>query len=110
MITRRSTGVMPGPSRFPLYKPYDLSRNTVTMTSHLSSLLEIISSNVAAIEKAYAAHGQPIPSLDDPPRPPAFDPKDLLGPTALVIAAAFQLISTVSPPQMTLMGSTFGVS
>jgi hypothetical protein len=80
------------------------------MATHLSSLVEIISSNVAAIEKVYAAHGQPIPSLDDPPQPPTFDPQELLIPTSLVVAAAFQLMNTVSPPQMSLIGSNLAVS
>ncbi|KAG6861524.1 hypothetical protein C0995_015257 [Termitomyces sp. Mi166 len=68
------------------------------MATPLSALANLISTNVAALEAAYAEKGAKFPSLDDPFRPTMhFDPG--LAPTkALIVAAAAQIIATVRSP------------
>ncbi|KIM81164.1 hypothetical protein PILCRDRAFT_8864 [Piloderma croceum F 1598] len=72
-------------------------------SSPLSALSQIISSGISTIESTYATHGATFPSLDEPFRPPTFDDPGLLHPTQLVIAAAAQLIASLSHPASSIL-------
>lgn len=77
--------------------------------SHLDGLLQLINENVRQIQSAYAAGVRRFPTLDDPF---ALSPIDatLKQATALVVAAAAQLIATVQSPATTVMDAACGVS
>lgn len=77
-----------------------MSTSSVTiMTSPLSALANIISSNAQNLEAAYAKSGAEFPSLDDPFRPTPLDFDPTLDQTkALIVAAAAQLLATVRSP------------
>ncbi|RDB21483.1 4-O-methyltransferase 1 [Hypsizygus marmoreus] len=69
------------------------------MTSPLTALVNIISSNVQSLEGAYAKAETPFPSLDDPFRPTLLDFDPSLAETRnLIVAAAAQLLATVRSP------------
>ncbi|KAG6910307.1 hypothetical protein DXG01_011704 [Tephrocybe rancida] len=69
------------------------------MASPLRALANLITTNVDALEAAYAEKGATFPSLDDPFRPTPLDFDPTLGPTkALIIAAAAQILATVCSP------------
>lgn len=69
------------------------------MTDPLHALTDIICSQVAALQDAYAKQSLEIPTLDAPfkPGPLEFDP-DLGHIRHLIVAAASQLIATVQSP------------
>ncbi|KAG5336711.1 Sterigmatocystin 8-O-methyltransferase [Termitomyces sp. J132] len=73
------------------------------MATSLSALANIIVTNVAALEAAYAEKGATFPSLDDPFRPTPMDFDTSLAPTkALIVAAAAQILACVRSPIETL--------
>ncbi|KAG6817814.1 hypothetical protein H0H87_003222 [Tephrocybe sp. NHM501043] len=73
------------------------------MATHLTELLNIITSGVQTLESAYAKDGQQYPSLDEPFRPIALDQDAALTEARrLIVAAAAQLIATVRSPVETL--------
>lgn len=74
------------------------------MTTPLTALATIITSNVQTLEAAYAQAGSTFPSLDDPfsPEPLDSDPS-LKEMKKLIVAAAAQILATVRSPPETLM-------
>ncbi|KAG6817821.1 hypothetical protein H0H87_003229 [Tephrocybe sp. NHM501043] len=69
------------------------------MATPLSALANLITTNVAALEAAYAEKGATFPSLNDPFQPTPLDFDPTLGPTkALIVAAAAQILATVRSP------------
>ncbi len=65
----------------------------------LDALVDILSSQVKTFQTAYTNAGQPVPSIDEPWCPSALDANAALIQTRkLIVAAAYQLISTVRSP------------
>ncbi len=65
----------------------------------LDALVDILSSQVKTFQTAYADVGQPVPSIDEPWRPSALDADPALIQTRkLIVAAAYQFISTIRSP------------
>ena len=65
----------------------------------LDALVDILSSQVKTFQSAYTDSGQPVPSIDEPWRPSTLDANPALIQTRkLIVAAAYQLISTVRSP------------
>ncbi|KAH8998235.1 S-adenosyl-L-methionine-dependent methyltransferase [Lactarius hatsudake] len=76
----------------------------MSSTSPLIALARIISQGVQTLESAYSKKNLSFPSLDEPFKPsPLDDDPDVGNTTRLVIAAAFQIIATVRPPQETIL-------
>ncbi|KAH8981148.1 S-adenosyl-L-methionine-dependent methyltransferase [Lactarius akahatsu] len=76
----------------------------MSSTSPLVALARIISQGVQTLESAYSKKNLSFPSLDEPFKPsPLDDDPDVGNTTRLVIAAAFQIIATVRPPQETIL-------
>ena len=86
------------------------------MTSDLIALRDIISSSVDTVVRICESEGKPFPSLHEPIHPSEFTPKGIrnhpqvLDAIGLIVAAATQLVATVSPPPVTLTTSVFRVS
>lgn len=75
----------------------------------LGAILDIIKTNVSSIEQTYAKHQIPLPSLNEPFNPLAFDGSELTDATDLVVAAATQLIAILRPPVMSLVAAVGSV-
>jgi hypothetical protein len=76
----------------------------MSSTSPLAALAGIISQGVQTLESAYSKKGVSFPSLDEPFKPgPLDDDPDVGNTTRLVVAAAYQIIATVTPPMETIM-------
>jgi hypothetical protein len=75
----------------------------------LDQLVSIITSGVADIKRTYAAAGVAGPSLDKPWTANAVEQETAVQ-TALVAAAASQLIRTLQPPGSTVVEIMTGVS
>lgn len=75
----------------------------------LTTILDIINTNVSIIEQTYAKHQTPIPSLNEPFKRLAFDESELIEATNLVVAAASQLIAILRRPMMSLVAAVGGV-
>jgi len=82
----------------------------IDMSSPLSALSQIISSGISTIESTYATRGATFPSLDEPFQPPTFEDPGLLHPTQLVIAAAAQLIASLTHPVSSILDGASAVS
>jgi hypothetical protein len=80
------------------------------MSSPLTALSQIISSGINTIEATYATHGATFPSIDEPFQPPAFNDPALVHPTNLVIAAAAQLIASLTHPASSILDGATAVS
>src|ERR1700722_11146802 len=78
--------------------------------AEVAALRDIISEGIAAIEGIYASHRESVPSLDQTHAPPSFNQNELLGPTNAVIAAAAQLIATLTPPHVTVFSAAGSVN
>ena len=82
------------------------------MPSTLRSLADIISQSVDALEANCAKRGVSVPSLDDLFAPDKSLPRDdpeVLRATDAIVAASFQFIQTVRPPQLSLVQLATGV-
>ena len=90
----------------PFSPTFELSP-TMSSISPLVALARIISQGVQTLESVYAEKGLSFPSLDEPfqPSPLDLDP-DVGNTTRLVVAAAYQIIATVTPPQETITHSS----
>jgi len=78
-------------------------------SNDLTAILDIINTNVSAVQQIYSIHQTPIPSLSEPYEPLAFEP-ELIDATNLAVAAATQLIAIIRPPAMSLIAAVGGVS
>jgi hypothetical protein len=76
----------------------------------LDQLLEIIQNGVADIKRAYAAASRDLPNLNEPYDGPHELEKTVAPTTALVVAAAQQLVATLQPPGQYLYDIAYGVS
>jgi hypothetical protein len=76
----------------------------------LDQLLEIIQNGVADIKRAYAAASHDLPNLNEPYDGPHELEKTVSPTTALVVAAAQQLVATLQPPGQYLYDIAYGVS
>ncbi|KAI0262997.1 S-adenosyl-L-methionine-dependent methyltransferase [Gloeopeniophorella convolvens] len=80
------------------------------MTSVLSSLSSLISSNVRKVEAAYSNKGTTFPSLDAPYQPgPLDDDAEVMEATRIIVAAATQLLAAVRPPADSLFDHASGM-
>jgi hypothetical protein len=78
-------------------------------SNDLTAILDIINTNVSAIQQIYSKHQTPIPSLSEPYEPLVFE-SELIDATNLAVAAATQLIAIIRPPAMNLIVAVGGVS
>jgi hypothetical protein len=77
-------------------------------SNDLSAILHIIMTNVSSIQQTYAKHQTPVPSLNEPYKPLAFE-SELTNATNLAVAAATQLIAILRPPVTSLVVAVGGV-
>jgi hypothetical protein len=75
----------------------------------LDQLLQIVNNGVADIKRAYAAAGRNIPSLNEPYGGPDGLEKTVAPTTALVVAAAQQLVATLQSPREYVSDMSYGV-
>lgn len=79
-------------------------------TSPLSALVNLLATNVAHLEAAYAKAGQPVPSLNEVFSPSHLDKDPVItGYREIVAAAADQLFCTVNLPFDNLLVACTGV-
>jgi hypothetical protein len=74
----------------------------------LSVFLDIINTNVSSIHQIYAKHQTPIPSLNEPYKPLAFE-SELVDAANIVAVATTQLLAIVRPPVISVVGAVTGV-
>lgn len=78
--------------------------------SSLQALAQIISSGIESIESACAARGVKYPELNDAYSPDTTEIQNqFTAETARIIAAAYQLIATLSHPDPYVLGMGLGV-
>jgi hypothetical protein len=79
--------------------------------SDLDQLLSIITTGVQDIKRSYTAADQPFPNFQKPYAPnAAAQSTQVMTQTALVVAAASQLIRTLRSPAQTVIEETLSVS